>query len=35
MKTEILRLLNESTDFVSGQQICETFGVSRTAVWKV
>lgn len=35
MKTEILRLLNESSDFISGQQICETYGVSRTAVWKV
>ena len=35
MKAEILRMLRESTGFVSGQQICDTFGVSRTAVWKV
>ena len=35
MKTEILKLLRESKDYVSGQQLCETFGVSRTAVWKV
>ena len=35
MKTEILKLLRESQDYVSGQQLCETFGVSRTAVWKV
>ena len=35
MKTEILKLLRESKDYVSGQQICEKFQVSRTAVWKV
>lgn len=35
MKAEILKLLRESEDYVSGQQLCETFGVSRTAVWKV
>ncbi|MDD2978946.1 MAG: biotin--[acetyl-CoA-carboxylase] ligase [Hespellia sp.] len=35
MKTEILRLLRESDSFVSGQQLCEQFQVSRTAVWKV
>ena len=35
MKTEILKLLRESQDYVSGQQLCEIFGVSRTAVWKV
>lgn len=35
MKTEILKLLRESKDYVSGQQLCETFGVSRTAIWKV
>ena len=27
-------MLRESEDYVSGQQICEKFGVSRTAVWK-
>ena len=34
MKSEILKMLRESEDYVSGQQICEKFGVSRTAVWK-
>lgn len=27
-------MLRESESYVSGQQICEKFGVSRTAVWK-
>ena len=35
MKAEILKMLRESQDYVSGQQICERFQVSRTAVWKV
>lgn len=35
MKAEILKMLRESEDYVSGQQICEKFQVSRTAVWKV
>ena len=35
MKSEILRLLKESEGYVSGQQLCEQFQVSRTAVWKV
>lgn len=34
MKAEILTLLREQNDFVSGQELCERFGVSRTAVWK-
>ena len=34
MKTEILKLLRETDGYVSGQQISERFGVSRTAVWK-
>lgn len=35
MKEEILRLLKESTtEFISGQEISERFGVSRTAIWK-
>ena len=34
MKTEILKLLREADGYVSGQQISERFGVSRTAVWK-
>lgn len=35
MKTEILTLLRERSDYVSGQDLCQRFGVSRTAVWKV
>lgn len=35
MKAEILKLLRESGGYVSGQRLCEEFGVSRTAVWKV
>lgn len=34
MKPEILTLLRERGDYVSGQELCERFGVSRTAVWK-
>ena len=34
MKSEILRLLKESDDYISGQQMCDRFHVSRTAVWK-
>ena len=34
MKAEILALLRERADYVSGQELCEHFGVSRTAVWK-
>lgn len=34
MKTEILSLLRERGDYVSGQELCQRFGVSRTAVWK-
>lgn len=35
MKAEILKMLRESGGYLSGQQICDTFQVSRTAVWKV
>lgn len=35
MKAEILNMLRESGDYVSGQRLCDLFGVSRTAVWKV
>ena len=35
MKTEILKMLRESGDYLSGQELCEHFQVSRTAVWKV
>lgn len=34
MKSKILLLLRERGDYVSGQEICEKFQVSRTAVWK-
>ena len=34
-KTELLSLLDEQRDsFLSGQEIAETLGVSRNAVWK-
>lgn len=35
MKAEILRMLRETEGYVSGQEMCNKFGVSRTAVWKV
>lgn len=35
MKAEILRLLKESDSYLSGQQLCDRFQVSRTAVWKM
>lgn len=34
MKEKILELLRENNGYVSGQEICDLFGVSRTAVWK-
>ena len=34
MKAKILELLREKGTYVSGQELCEQFGVSRTAVWK-
>lgn len=34
MKSKILNRLRGAEEFVSGQQLCEEFGVSRTAVWK-
>lgn len=34
MKAQILSLLRKRADYVSGQELCEYFGVSRTAVWK-
>lgn len=35
MKTEILKLLKECDRYVSGQELCDHFKVSRTAVWKI
>lgn len=34
MKADILAWLVERGDYVSGQELCGHFGVSRTAVWK-
>lgn len=34
MKAEILKQLREEAGYISGQELCERFGVSRTAVWK-
>ena len=34
MKAEILKILKKAEGHVSGQQLCEQLGVSRTAVWK-
>ena len=35
MKEAILQMLKSGPDFISGQDLCEYFKVSRTAVWKV
>lgn len=35
MKAELLKMLREADGYLSGQQLCNHFGVSRTAVWKV
>lgn len=34
-KSDILACLRNSGEYVSGQQLCDRLGVSRTAVWKV
>jgi BirA family biotin operon repressor/biotin-[acetyl-CoA-carboxylase] ligase len=34
MKRKILEVLRNSKDYVSGQELCQMLGVSRTAVWK-
>ena len=34
-RAETLRLLRESGENVSGQNLCEHFGISRTAVWNI
>lgn len=34
MNEEILRLLRSADGYISGQELCNRFGVSRTAVWK-
>lgn len=35
MKREILYILRNQPGYISGQALCEKFGVSRTAIWKV
>ena len=35
MKAKILALLRDRGDYISGQEMCDMLGVSRTAVWKV
>ena len=35
MKEKILNALLGKNDYVSGQELCKRFGVSRTAIWKV
>lgn len=35
MKTKILKQLSEQDCYISGQELCDQFGVSRTAIWKV
>ncbi|ROR28578.1 BirA family biotin operon repressor/biotin-[acetyl-CoA-carboxylase] ligase [Mobilisporobacter senegalensis] len=35
MKKEILKILKNNKEYVSGQELCKGLGVSRTAVWKV
>ena len=34
MKDRLLSILREHNGFISGQEICDRFNVSRTAVWK-
>lgn len=34
VKEKVLELLENSSEFISGQYICENLGVSRTAIWK-
>ena len=34
MRTQLLAALKEADDYISGQELCEHFGVSRTAIWK-
>ncbi len=35
LKTKVLECLKGTKNYISGQEICEKFGVSRTAIWKV
>lgn len=35
MKEKVLKALRECDGYISGQELCKLFGVSRTAVWKI
>ena len=35
MRDKILKMLEDADGFVSGQELCEKLGVSRTALCKV
>ena len=35
MNEEMLKMLRETDGYISGQELCNKFGVSRTAIWKV
>ena len=34
LREQILKLLREKDGFLSGQEISQQFGVSRTSIWK-
>lgn len=34
-KAKILQVLRSNQEYISGQELCEALGVSRTAVWKI
>ena len=34
MREELLKMLKETENYISGQELCERLSVSRTAVWK-
>ena len=34
LKSNILTLLRSQQEYISGQELCDNFGVSRTAIWK-
>lgn len=35
MKAQVLKILKNNKDYVSGQKLCELFKVSRTYIWKI
>lgn len=34
MKEQILKILRETDDFISGEAMCEILGITRSAIWK-